>query len=149
MSVEVYNNGRSREVKGSLYIERWVQMNAGIGTVGAGIIYGPTGDLNRIDALSDSLTAASPGRMWFKGSSPGESDNGESNSAWFGLAIRVPFTRTQTTQQWHTLEAELRAFVEAAFPNELIQEAGRELDRPELQTPEDPAKYVLWMIEYD
>lgn len=145
MSVETHTVGRLREVRGSIYIERWLQMDAGIQT----IIYGSTGDLNRIDALADSLTAASSGRLHYGGSSPGEYDNGEANSAWYGQAIRVPFFRLQATQEWHLLEAAARAFVEAAFPGELIGDAGRRFDRPPLQTPENPAKYVLWQIEYD
>lgn len=153
MSVETRTVGRLREVRGSIYMERWLQMDAGIQTV----IYGPTGDLNRIDALADSLTAASAadpdlskrGRVWYGGSSPGEYDNGESDPAWYGQAIRVAFYRLQAAQDWHLLEAALRAFVEAAFPGELIGDAGRRFDRPSIQTPEDPARYVLWQIEYD
>lgn len=144
MSVETRTVNRTREVRGSIYIERWIQMDAGLST-----IYGSSGDLNRLDALADSQTADSSGRRQYGGASPGETDNGESNSAWYGQAIRIPFYFLQATQEWHLLEAELRAFVDAAFPNELIQEAGRRSDRPPLQTPEDPAKYVLWMIEYD
>lgn len=144
MSVELKSVGRSRIVTGSLYLERWIQIDAG-----TDIIYGTTGDLNRLDALADSSTSAGSGAVWYGAPSPGEYDAGESNPAWYGQAFRIPFRRVQPSGDWPDLKSDLQAFVEAAFPGELIMEANRRMERPQPGDVSNPAKYVLWTIEYD
>lgn len=141
MAVEIKSVGRSRIITGSLYMERWIQIDAG-----TDIIYGATGDLNRLDALADSSIT---GSMWYGAPSPGEYDAGESNQAWYGQAFRIPFRRIQASGEWDNLETALQVFVEAAFPGELVVEANRRAERPQPGDLSDPAKYVLWTIEYD
>lgn len=141
MSVELKTTGRTREVTGCIYLERWIQIDAGTDPIYS--------DLNVIDALADSLTASFGGRMWYGGASPGEYDAGESNAAWYGQVIRVPFRRNQPSGEWHSLKADALGFVEEAFPGEWILEANRRFDRPPVGDVTNPAKYVIWTIEYD
>jgi hypothetical protein len=148
VAVDLNSRARTREVTGALYLERWIQIDAGTDQ-----IYGTdtsSGDLNSLDSQADTLTSASSGRMWYGAASPGEYDAGESNAAWYGQVVRVPFRRLQGSAEWHTLKAEILAFVEAAFPQELILEANRRFDRPPVSDDVSaPAKYVIWTIEYD
>lgn len=152
MSVQLIGVGRTREVTGSIYIERWVQIDSALTQ-----IYGDPnatppvlGDLNTLDALADTLTAAGQGRIWFGGASPHEYDPGITDKAWYGLAIRVEFKRLQASGDWTALEATAKSMVETAFPNELIYEANRRFNRPlPSDDPANPAKYVIWVVEYD
>lgn len=138
MAVELKTAGRTREVNGCIYLERWIQIDAGSSQIYA--------DLNTLDALCDSSTS---GSCWYGAPSPGEYDAGDSNAAWFGQAIRVPFKRLQPSGQWAALKEAALAFVEAAFPGELVYELNRRFERPPVGDVTNPAKYIQWMIEYD
>jgi hypothetical protein len=155
MPVSLLGRSRTREVVGNLYLERWIQIDAGTSQ-----IYAPTtGDLNILDLLTDSRTDASAndpdpalrGRRWYGAPTPGASDPGHTIQTWYGLAIRVPFKFIQTSGEWGNLKAELQSFVETAFPGEIIMEANRRLEsKPDPTTPPDlPAKFWLWDIEHE
>lgn len=137
------NSGRTRFVEGRLYLERWIQIDAGTDQIFA--------DLNALDALADSRTAAGGGVIWYDAPSPGEYDAGQSIKTWYGQAIRLPFHINQASGAWVAFKAELQSFVETAFPGEIILEANRRLeDKPAPTTPPDaPAKFLLWAVEYD
>lgn len=133
--------GRNRNITATLRIERWVQKNGG-----KQVVFASDGDLNRLDALADSRTAAGGGAWWFDAPSIGASDYDDS---WWAVEIRIWFKRVgQASGQWHTLDAELKSFVEAGFPNETIYEANERVERP---NPSDdfskPARFVYWEIE--
>lgn len=145
MAVKLLN--RIREVTGSIYIERWLQIDAGTDVLYGNSTLSPSlsGDLNRIDTLSDSLTS---GSTWYGGSDPGEYDAGESNKAWYGQVIRVPFKVVVPAARWESFHSAIQAFVESAFPDELILEANQRGNRPKPDDVNSPAKYVIWAIEY-
>lgn len=154
MSVEVKSVGRTRIVHAHIYLEFWVQIDAG--TL---LIYGDgdstngttRGYLDILDAQCDTLTRTSAGKVWYGAPEPDLCDPGETNKAWFGQAVWIEFNRTQASGEWHTLAADIRSFVETAFPGELIFESwqNRRFERPAPTTdPDPPARYILWMIDY-
>lgn len=148
MSVQTHNQGRTADISASIYLVRWLQVDAGTDQ-----IYGTsstTGDLNVLAQVAKDRSGRSGDvTTWFKNPSPGQEDDGETNAAWYGREIRVPFTRTQPYNDWHTFDADMTAFVEAAFPGELIVKANRRMERPLPGDVSAPAKYVIWTIEYD
>jgi hypothetical protein len=148
MSVETKTNAGTAIISGSIYLEYWVQADAG-----PDLIYGTsttTGALNILGARARTSTGQAGGiSTFYKNPDPGEYDNGESNPAWYGQAIRVPFTRTQPYDQWHTLRTDAEAFIESCFPDHLIFGINRRGERPQPGDIGNPAKYVLWTLEYD
>lgn len=147
MPVELKTVGRTREITGVLYMVRWLQVDSGTDQIFGNADASLAGDLNTLDALADSRTAASSGRMWYGGAEPGAKDDGETDPAWFGREIRVPFRRLQGSAEWHLLRNELQSFMEAAFPGEIILEDNRRMERPQPVDISTPAKYVVWSIE--
>lgn len=147
MSVTLKTAGRTREISGSLYLERWVEVNTG-----TDLIYDSDGDLNTLDARADSLITP---RMWYGAPSPGDDGyDKDDGPSWYGLIIRVPFKRLQAPGQWHTLLDELRTFIEGAFPGEavtqMIEGPNRRFERPLPSNDIDnPSKFWLWSVEYD
>jgi len=148
VSTELRTIGRLREVTGSLYIERWLQIDAGTTQIYGNSASSLVGDLNVLDALADSRTVSSSGRLWYGAANPGEYDAGESNKAWYGQVVRVPFKIVQASAQWEALYLEMKSFVETAFPGELVLESNQRFDRPKPDDVNSPAKYVIWAIEY-
>lgn len=150
MSVETKTGSRTAIISGSIYLEYWVQSDAGPDP-----IYGTSSSTGALNILSEKAkqatgqTAGGTITTFFKNPSPGEYDNGESNPAWYGQAIRVPFSRTQPHDQWHTLRTDAEAFIESCFPDHLIFGINRRGERPQPSDIGNPAKYVLWTIEYD
>lgn len=158
MTVQLYGRGRTREINGSVYIERWIQMDSATDQIygNSNLVPPLPGDLNILDSLVDARTLASgaPGaplpQIYYESPSPGEYDPGITDKAWYGQAIRIRFKHVQLSGQWETLRTEAKSLVETAFPNELIYEANRRFNRPQpSDDPANPAKYVIWVIEYD
>lgn len=147
MSVTFATVGRTREVRGSLYLERWIEVNTG-----TDLIYSSSGDLNTLDARADSLTTS---RMWYGAPSPGDDGyDKDAGPSWYGLIIRIPFKRLQAAGEWDDLLAELRAFIEGAFTAEaaaqMVSGPNRRFERPLPSNDIDnPSKFWLWSIEYD
>jgi len=152
MAVRLIGGGRTREVTGSIYIERWIQIDSALTQIYGDPDASPPllGDLNTLDALADSTTSSSGGRLWLGGASPAEYDPGITDKAWYGQAIRIEFKRLQSSGDWTALQAAAKSLVETAFPGELIYEANRRFNRPlPSDDPANPAKYVIWVVEYD
>ena len=147
MSVTLNTAGRTREVRGSLYLERWIEFNTG-----TDLVYSATGDLNTLDSRADTLTT---GTMWYGAPSPGDDGyDKDDGPTWYGLVIRIPFKRLQASGTWHTLKEELKGFIEGAFPGEMVIQMisgpNRRFERPLPSNDIDnPAKFWLWSIEYD
>ena len=140
MGVGVPSAGRTRQLSASVYIERWVQVD-----IGPLIIYGEDGDLNRLDQTADTMTT---NQINFKAPQPGECDAGETNPAWFGQVIRVPFVAVQPSGAWHLLISTLESFMATAFPDDAAPMMNQRIKLPATGTVESPAKFVSWLIEY-
>lgn len=153
MSVQIPAAGRTRHVKGSLYLERWFQLNTGTELLYGDTDLGLTGDLNTLDLAADSATLNPvPGSkiVWWGGASPGDwGYDRETEPSWYGQIIRVPFLRVQPTADWKAMFDEMQAFVVGAFPSELVIGPNRRLVRPDSSDVGVPAKYWMWTIEYD
>lgn len=165
MPVSLLGRARTREVTGNLYLERWIQIDAGTGWIYGELLNNgqpdpaTVGDLNILDLLADSRTSASAtdsnpdkrGRHWYGAPAPGASDPGRTFPTWYGLAIRIPFKFIQASGEWGALKAELLGFIEEAFPSEIIMEENRRLEKkPDPTTaPDPPAKFWLWGIDHE
>lgn len=132
--------GRSRFLLNIIHIERWIQKNGGVE-----VIFGESGDMNRIDAVSDAQTADG---WWFHAPSLDES-GWDPTDTWFGQLITVKFKSPGLASgQWHTVYAKIKEFVETAFPGEVIFEGNMKVTRP---VPGDavtnPSRFVCWLLE--
>lgn len=149
MTVEIKAVNRTHTVKANLYIEYWVQIDAGLDT-----LYGQTEDdgfLNTLGRVAANRTRnLSDGTIYYGGTDPGEYDAGESNAAWYGQSVRIPFTRSGLPPTgWHTLLTEMRDFLTEAFPDEIVLEPNRRLERPAPGDISAPVSFIIWTIEYE
>lgn len=145
MSVEIPTQGRTRHIRGSVLLIRWVQADTGTDQI--------TADRIALNAAANARAleanvGAAGGPIWFGAPSPGAFDAGETHQDWYGREIRLPFFCLEGKAQASTLEADIQTFIHSVFPGEDIQEPNRRFDFPPVGTS-TPAKCWDWDLEFD